>query len=115
MGKWIEVVTDPLGLAGFALFLVFGAAASYGFRRGQTWLPKAAVAMAVVALVGGLALSWQTRDSRAAREAEAKSHIPSSQPPPTSTSVQQTTHGSGSPTVQGVTGNVTITSDKAAK
>ena len=104
MEKWIAVVTHPLGLAGFALFLVFGVAARFGMRKGGTWLPVAAVAMAIIALAGGLLLSWQSNEARST----------SASAPGTASTVQHTT-GDRSPAVQGVSGNVTITIDKAGK
>jgi tetrahydromethanopterin S-methyltransferase subunit D len=105
MDKWIEVVTDPLGLVGFALFLVFTAAARYGMRRGQGWLPVAAVSMAVIALVGGLVLSWNTQDRRAAAQS-AQQGIGGT---PAASEVRQRTEGVQSPAIQGVSGNVSIT------
>ena len=59
MKDWVEVVTNPLGLAGFALFVVFGLLARRGAAGGNRWLAPAAVAMAFVALVGGLVLAYR--------------------------------------------------------
>src|ERR1700677_1586225 len=99
MGIWTKVVTNPLGLSGFALFLVF----SYLWRtsRGsqRRWLAPTAVSLAVATLVGGLALAYVE-----------VSHVvvpPMQSDKVTSTShqanqVQQTTTGPGSPAIQGV-------------
>lgn len=56
---WTKVVTQPLGLGGFALALVF-ALVGRGAKSDKTpWLKPAAFAMAGVALVGGLTLAFQ--------------------------------------------------------
>jgi len=56
MKEWIKVVTDPMGLAGFALFLVFTVLARKGKK--PAWLAAGAFAMACVALAGGLILAY---------------------------------------------------------
>lgn len=60
MADWTKVVTDPLGLGGFALFLFF---AYIGHRRksGQqdSWTGLASYSLAVIALLGGLILAYQ--------------------------------------------------------
>ena len=92
MSKWAEVVVHPLGLAGFALFLVFMLLAGTMRRSERRWVVPVAVAMAVIGLVGGLGLAyWQGRE------------------PGTPVGVQQETHGDASPAVADVEGNVTIT------
>ena len=54
---WTKVVTDPLGLAGFALSLAFGVLST---RPGTPpWWPKAAAGLALVCIVGGLCLAYQ--------------------------------------------------------
>ncbi len=58
MQDWTKVVVQPLGLAGFALFLVFGLIARIKRNDDRRWLSKIAAAMAGVALVGGLALAY---------------------------------------------------------
>ena len=98
MDKWIDVVTQPLGLAGFALFLVF---AVFTGRRGGPandplrWL---LAAVAVVALAGGLSLSYLQMPKPTAEGAA----------PETPSSVNQTTGGTGSPAIANVKGNVSI-------
>lgn len=117
MQSWTQVVTDPLGLVGFVLFLVFGFLAKVGLSRDQRWLAMAAVAMAFVVLVGGLALSWmKTRPavspppSMSASTPPPTQAAPAAPTAPASTSTQ-TTHGAQSPAVQGVQGDVTIKID----
>ena len=58
MQDWTKVVVQPLGLAGFALFLVFGLVARIKRTDDRRWLSKAAFSMAFLALVGGLVLSY---------------------------------------------------------
>lgn len=57
MDKWIDVVTDPLGLVGFALFLVFTFLARHNTRTNDP-VRLIFASLAVVAVIGGLALSW---------------------------------------------------------
>jgi hypothetical protein len=106
MSEWTKVVTDPLGLAGFALFLVFGMVAKARKSTERRWLAPVAICLAVAALVGGLTLSY-VRTS-AARASAAK---PESQQP---IQVKQISSGPGSPNVQGVNGNVTVTVDQSS-
>jgi hypothetical protein len=101
MGEWIKVVTDPLGLAGFALFLMFGYVAKFKRVSEQRWLARVAVISAVAALIGGLSLSYvKTSKSAAAALGQANR-------------VHQVSTGQGSPNVQGVKGDVTITVDQS--
>jgi hypothetical protein len=58
MSEWTKVVTSPLGLAGFALFLVFGYLAKVKRSDERRWLAPVAVFVAVAALVGGLVLAY---------------------------------------------------------
>jgi uncharacterized membrane protein len=110
MSDWTKVVTDPLGLAGFALFLVFGFLAKLKRRDLRRWLAPLAMIMAVIALVGGLSLAYvQVRRSAQPVPVQTKSPAAPSQP----TSIQVTT-GQGSPTVNGVNGDVNITVDQSS-
>jgi hypothetical protein len=106
MQDWTKVVTEPLGLAGFALFLVFGVLSRLKAKEERRWLAPVASAMAVLALAGGLTLAYV----KTARET-AQQNRPN--PMQSNTSVQQTTTGAGSPVVQGVQGDVTITVDQS--
>lgn len=56
---WTKVVTDPLGLAGFALFLVFSFAAYHTRGRERRALVRIFVGLAVFCIVGGFALAYQ--------------------------------------------------------
>lgn len=111
MTPWIKVVTEPLGLAGFALFLIFGYLARVKRNDRRRWLSPAAFAIAAVALIGGLVIAYtkvpksvppsvQTGDPRAPSQHQTNQ-------------VQQTSSGAGSPNVQGVQGDVTITVDQS--
>jgi hypothetical protein len=113
MQDWTKVITEPLGLAGFALFLVFGVLSRVKQADERKWLGPVAMAMAVLALAGGLTLAYLKRPQQAAPQllpapaAQATSKTQSNQ-------VEQKTTGEGSPNVQGVQGDVTITVDQSS-
>ena len=55
--KWVDVVTHPLGLVGFALFLVFGLFSQPELAERHAWLAPAAVSMAAVALLAACTIA----------------------------------------------------------
>jgi hypothetical protein len=59
MGEFTKVVTQPLGLAGFALFLIFGLVARVKRNDERRWIFPVSLVMAVAALVGGLGLAYR--------------------------------------------------------
>ena len=96
---WMKVVTQPVGLAGYALSLVFGYAAKATKSQQRPWLAPAAFVLAALALFGGLFLSYRST---------AKTVIA---PPPASCINQDakvSTTGNGSPIVTCPTGPVNI-------
>lgn len=111
MQDWTKVVTEPLGLAGFALFLVFGVLSRLKRKTELRWMGPVAAGMAILALAGGLTLAYV----KTARQANPVVSQPAAAAAPTQTNqqVQQTTKGAGSPIVQGVQGDVTITVDQS--
>ena len=110
---WTKVVTQPLGLAGFVLFLVFGLLAKLKRGDERRWLFPAAVVMAGIALLGGLSLSYVQlqRSNAAVNAAPVPVQLPLNQ---TNDAVHQSSSGAGSPNVQGVQGGVTITIDQSS-
>jgi hypothetical protein len=59
---WTELVTQPLGLAGFALAIVFAIASRLMVRKSPNkvqWMVPAAYALAALSAVGGLVLAHQ--------------------------------------------------------
>lgn len=116
MHDWAKVVTDPLGLVGFTLFLLFGALSRLKRRNERSWMVPAALGMAFVALAGGLTLAF-LRNAQPAVKAVAPGlnapAAPSAAPAQVNQQVEQKTTGAGSPAVQGVQGNVTITVDQS--
>jgi len=117
MSEWTKVVTDPLGLAGFALFLTFAMLARVKKNGERQWIFPLACTMAVIALAGGLLLSHERSKRENAEQPlpnETKPmSAPSSNPIQQVNQVDQETEGPGSPTVQGVQGNVTINVDQS--
>jgi hypothetical protein len=113
MQDWTKVVTEPLGLAGFALFLVFGVLSRIKRDDERRWLGPLAMAMAVLALTGGLTLAYLKGSPQAAPQTIS---APAAQPTPkTQTNlVDQKSTGAGSPNVQDVQGNVTIDVDQSS-
>ena len=58
---WIKVITDPLGIAGYALALVFGITGriiSQKGKRNAKWVAPTAFAFALVCIIGGLTLAY---------------------------------------------------------
>jgi len=112
MSEWTKVVTHPLGLAGFVLFLVFGYLANAKRQDEHRWLSPVAFAIAAVALIGGLVLAYVEVSKPVPPSVQTnKPAVPSQQQ--TNQQVQQTSTGAGSPNVQGVQGDVTITVDQS--
>lgn len=103
---WIEVVTEPLGLAGFALALVFTIVRAVVARtpegRGQ-WIVPAGFALAALCIVGGLIIDYQ----RVRSEPRSSPHgaVPSATSMQIGTIKQQLDGGAA---VAGVQGNVTV-------
>lgn len=112
MTPWTKVVTHPLGLAGFVLFLVFGYLARSKRRDEHRWLAPVAFAIATVALIGGLFLAY-VQVPKPLPPSVQVSKPPAPVQHQTNQQVQQTSTGQGSPNVQGVQGNVTITVDQS--
>jgi hypothetical protein len=114
MSEWIKVVTQPIGLIGFVLFLVFGVLARANRRAERRWLLPAAVVLAVIALVGGLGLAYLQVKGAAAHEMTRQANPVPTSSPQTPTQIQQITSGPGSPAVQGVGGSVSVTIDQSS-
>lgn len=113
MQDWTKVVTEPLGLGGFALFLVFGVLARAKRADERRWLAPMAMGMAVLALAGGLILAMLKTTGESARRANPAPSAQAPAPAQVNQQVEQKTTGAGSPAVQGVQGDVTITVDQS--
>lgn len=125
---WTNIVTQPLGLAAFALALVFGVAGVKLQDRQRPWFLPAAIILAAIVLIGCLYLAHRqivaekiTGQPQApttpAQVIQQPAQPPSTpeerrdQSPPKPSApitVLQETHGPGSSAVQGVQGDVTI-------
>lgn len=62
-----DSVIHPLGLAGFALALVFGAIAAVS-TASRRWLVPTAACLAAVSIAGGIALEWRRSEPLATQE-----------------------------------------------
>jgi hypothetical protein len=105
MNEWAKVVTQPLGLVGFVLCLIFGYLGKVKRQAERRWLSPAAFGLAAVALVVCLSLAYR-------QTLKQTSNPPVSSQQQTNV-VQQSSSGSGSPNVQGVQGDVTVTVDQS--
>jgi hypothetical protein len=114
MSTWTQVVTHPLGLAGFVLFLIFGYLARSKRQDEHRWLAPVAFAIAAGALIGGLFLAY-VQVPKPVPPSVQISQPPAAAPQQTNQQVQQTSTGNGSPNLQGVQGDVTITVDQNGK
>lgn len=112
MTEWIKVVTQPMGLVGFALFLVFGYLAKVTRHDERRWLSPAAVGLALIALVGGLLIAYKQIPQPPQPTPTVQTTQPAQQQ--TNSNLTQKSSGQGSPNVQGVQGDVTITIDQSS-
>jgi hypothetical protein len=97
VSDWIKVVTQPLGLSGFALFLAFSYIAKAKPRFSPHWLTSSAYIFALIALVGGLGLAY--RDSAGGKT------VP---PRQSASDIHQSAIGNSATNVAGVQGNVSV-------
>jgi len=113
MVPWAKVVTNPLGLAGFALFLVFGFLGQVKQNSERRWVSRVAVGLAVVALFSGVGLAY-LQVSKSGSPSSVQSVAKADATQQQNGSVNQTGGGAGSNNVQRVQGNVTIIQNQAA-
>lgn len=99
VSSWTSVVTDPLGIVGFVLFLVFGMLAKLKSRHERRWVSRASIVLASVALVGGLSLAY----IKLKRESAAPLRSQPSQPTSSSSNQSIEVHGDNN-NVVGVSG-----------
>jgi hypothetical protein len=111
MTEWTKVLSSPLGLAGYALFLVFGFLAKVKRSDERRWLAPAATCLAIAALFGGLLIAYLQVSK--VPQSSVQAVQPGPQKQQTNSQVQQTSGGPGSPNVQGVQGDVTISVDQS--
>lgn len=112
MGAWAKVTTEPLGLAGFALFLIFSYIGRVNRHDKRKWLPVVAFTCAAATLVGGFVLAYV----QAVKPVPSphSGDVPANAAPQEPNQVDQKSTGAGSPNVQGVHGDVTITVDQSS-
>lgn len=113
VNEWAKVVTNPLGLAGFALFLVFGLIAKVKRSDEKRWIARVAICMAIAALLGGIAIAWIQSHGPAPTAATSRPAAPSAKQ--ICEAADQKSAGPGSSNVNCVQGNVTITVDQSTR
>ncbi|MET0166594.1 MAG: hypothetical protein ABW318_16510 [Vicinamibacterales bacterium] len=112
---WTRVVTDPVGLSGFALALGFGVLsrllAAQARRISARWVTAGAFGLALICVIGGLTLAYQRQSSATATAHQAAT--PSQPQPDVSMSIgkieQRVESGSA---VAGVRGDVIVSSSR---
>jgi hypothetical protein len=113
MSEWVKVVTQPLGLIGFVLFLVFGYLGKVKRQDERRWFSPVALSFAAIALVGGLALAYMQTSKAPAPAVQTSAPPAPIQQTNQTNKVKQTICGAGSPNVQDVHGDVVITVDQS--
>lgn len=115
MNAWVKVVTHPLGLAAFALFIgwrVFSAVAKRKQARELAWIAKGIFVMACIALLGGLVVAY----GQAKRDGPSKPATVNQQQ---IDQINQQSSGNGAVNATGVQGSITTgnraTGDNSAK
>lgn len=58
--EWIKVVTDPMGIAAFALFLLFLILSQTKKADERRWLAPVFVVLAIISLLGGFKIALLT-------------------------------------------------------
>src|ERR1017187_4967591 len=112
---WMKVIKDPLGIAGFALALVFGVVSRVMVqkrRKNTQWIVLLAYALAAACVVGGLALAYHRQSmTRSVKpgptNSPALSQTKGSAPPSRRIDKIDQKVGSGA-AVAGVQGDVTV-------
>jgi hypothetical protein len=95
MSDWVKVLTVPLGVVAFVLFLVFRSMGKMKGRQERRWMFTLLMLLSALTFAGCMVLEFlNTRNSTTKGPA---------------THIQQTSSGPDSPNVNGVTGDVTIT------
>ena len=101
---WTKVLTHPLGLTGYVLFLLFGLLARVKRQDERRWILLVALLAAGVALFGGIGLAYR-QVSHEERPTVTATPSPTPAPPQQLNEHNQlTTNGDKSPIIQGVQG-----------
>jgi hypothetical protein len=120
VNEWTKVVTSPLGLGAFALFLIFSLLSELGKSkkwRGYRWMTPVffylTLVTAVCCIAVGLKLAWNQSHANATATNETQKS-----PPQTQTlnclATSQSSTGMANPNVNCVQGPVTINIDQSS-
>jgi hypothetical protein len=104
MIPWEKVLTDPLGIVGYVLFLIFSLCAQVERKDERRWVPRVAIGFAAIALVAGLFLAY----FRIAKSVSTSNTGDTATQQQQTGNVAQTATGIGAMNIQGTQGNVTV-------
>jgi hypothetical protein len=105
--SWLKAITDPLGLAGYALSLLFGVV-TYTVKQRKprnSWIAPAGFILAAACILGGIGLAYQRQITSFSAPATQTPQTPAEQQMDLHDIHQKATCGTA---VAGVQGNVTI-------
>lgn len=91
--KWWAILTQPLGVTGLALALVFGVLGVKLKDREKPWFLPVSIGLAAICIIGGLFLA----DKQIKNESNKVQRT-----------IIQSTSGANSPAIQGNRNNITI-------
>lgn len=102
MEEWTSVVTHPLGLVGFVLFILFVLMSK---RRAPGWGRRTFLLLAAISVLCALSLAYLDKESGTQRSKSETDLSPQTESAP---GISQETAGDQSPAVSDVEGNVNI-------
>jgi len=119
---WEKLLTSPLGLAGYALFLVFSVITIVIKQRKPTnqWAAPTGFALAAICILGCLTIAYRHEQNSAEQSAKEADKQPPKQTPPNQPAQQSLTTGDihqkadNGVAAAGVQGNITVNTTNPA-
>lgn len=116
---WEKILSDPLGLSGYALFLVFGVVTYVIKQRkpANRWVVPSGFILAALCIIGGITIAYRREQKPSPTQPGPAPASASTQPatPPSMHIDKVEQKVSGGNAVAGVQGNVTIQSGAPAQ